>query len=161
MTRIIDHTEHRANAVKACVSLLNARLAEAIDLSLMAKQAHWNLKGSNFFSLHRMFDDIREQMDDQVDALAERAVQLGGEALGTSQAVSAGTSLTAYPTTIRTEREHLAAFGERLGTAGDKARTSIGEAAESGDAGTADILTGYSLTLEKSLWFVNSHTGDH
>jgi starvation-inducible DNA-binding protein len=160
MKKIIAHAERKANAVNACVSLLNARLAEAIDLSLMAKQAHWNLKGPNFFSLHRMFDDIRGQMDDQVDVLAERAVQLGGEAHGTSQAVSAGTSLTAYPTAIRTEREHIAAFGERLEAAGDKARASIAEVEESGDAGTADILTGYSLMLEKSLWLVTSHAGD-
>jgi hypothetical protein len=39
MTRTINHTERKANAVKAYVSLLNARLVEAIDLSLMAKQA--------------------------------------------------------------------------------------------------------------------------
>lgn len=161
MQRIIEHAERHANAANACVSLLNERLAEAIDLSLMAKQAHWNVKGPNFFGLHRMFDDIRAQMDSHVDALAERAVQLGGEALGTVQVVGAATSLPAYPTAIRSEREHIAAFGERLAVASEKARSSIAEVEESGDAGTADILTGYSLMLEKSLWFVTAHSGEH
>lgn len=161
MKRIIEHTDRNANAANACVSLLNARLAEAIDLSLMAKQAHWNLKGSNFFSLHRMFDDIRMQIDGHVDILAERAVQLGGEALGTSQVVAAASSLTAYPPDIRSEREHITAFGERIAAASDKARSSIEEAEEANDAGTVDILTGYLLMLEKSMWLVTSHAEDH
>ena len=39
------------------VAVLNARLADAIDLQFQAKQAHWNVKGPNFIALHELFGD--------------------------------------------------------------------------------------------------------
>ena len=65
------------------VELLNARLADAIDLRQQVKVAHWNVKGPNFIALHKLFDDIVEDVDEYVDVLAERVVQLGGLADGT------------------------------------------------------------------------------
>ena len=159
MKAIIDTIERQANTVKSRVSLLNARLAEAIDLGLMAKQAHWNLKGPSFFSLHKLFDEIRAQLDTHADALAERVVQQGGDAQGTVQAVVAGTSLDVYPADIHRESVHIAAYCDRLGMAAERARASIAETDEAGAAGTADILTAYSLMFEKSIWLVNSHAG--
>src|SRR5215467_14281493 len=66
--------EIRAKAVE----LLNARLADCIDLRTQTKQAHWNVKGPNFIALHELFDKINEEVEDYVDDIAERAVQLGG-----------------------------------------------------------------------------------
>ena len=60
------------------VELLNARLADAIDLQTQTKQAHWNVKGPHFIALHELFDKINEDVEEYVDLLAERAVQLGG-----------------------------------------------------------------------------------
>ena len=34
------------------MGILNARLADSIDLMHQAKQAHWNVKGSSFIALH-------------------------------------------------------------------------------------------------------------
>src|SRR5260370_42604147 len=65
--------------------LLNARLADAIDLATQIKQAHWNVKGPNFIALHELFDKINEDVEDYVDDIAERAVQLGGVAEGTAR----------------------------------------------------------------------------
>jgi len=67
--------------VKA-IELLNARLADAIDLQTQTKHAHWNVKGPNFIALHELFDKINEDVEDYVDEIAERAVQLGGVAEG-------------------------------------------------------------------------------
>src|SRR5690606_27486001 len=77
----------------AMVDLLNARLADAIDLALQLKQAHWNIKGTTFLMLHELFDKLHEETEGYVDDLAERCVQLGGTAMGTLGAVSAATSL--------------------------------------------------------------------
>src|SRR6201993_5007366 len=66
------------------VNLLNARLADAIDLQTQTKHAHWNVKGPNFIALHELFDKINEDVEDYVDDIAERAVQLGGIAQGTA-----------------------------------------------------------------------------
>jgi starvation-inducible DNA-binding protein len=59
-------------------TLLNQRLADVIDLQTQMKQAHWNVKGPNFIGLHKLFDDINEDVEEYVDLIAERIVQLGG-----------------------------------------------------------------------------------
>src|SRR5262244_2713381 len=81
------------------VELLNARLADAIDLQTQTKQAHWNVKGPNFIALHELFDKINEAVADYVDDLAERAVQLGGAAEGTARMVARRSALAEYPAT--------------------------------------------------------------
>src|SRR5688500_20035945 len=69
------------------VRLLNGRLADCIDLQTMCKQAHWNVKGLQFISLHKLFDEINEDVEEYVDLIAERIVQLGGIAEGTTRVV--------------------------------------------------------------------------
>ncbi|MEZ5805529.1 MAG: DNA starvation/stationary phase protection protein Dps [Rhizobiaceae bacterium] len=148
----------KSNTRKASIELLNARLAEAIDLALITKQAHWNIKGPHFIAVHEMLDGFRKDLDGHVDTIAERAVQLGGTALGTSQVVAADSKLAAYPTDIYTTKDHLAALIDRFAETGKAARAAIDEADEAGDADTADIFTAYSRTLDKSLWFLEAHT---
>ena len=60
-----------ATRVKA-VELLDARLADCIDLQTQIKQAHWNVKGPNFIALHESLDKINEDVEDYVDEIAER-----------------------------------------------------------------------------------------
>src|SRR3954462_13571841 len=84
---------------KVC-ALLNARLADAIDLQSQMKQAHWNVKGPSFIAIHELFDNINEDVEDYVDDIAERAIQLGGTALGTARVVAKSSTLGEYPLTI-------------------------------------------------------------
>src|SRR6202521_485103 len=81
------------------VELLNGRLADAIDLQTQTKQAHWNVKGPYFIALHELFDKINEDVEDYVDGIAERAVQLGGVAEGTARMVAKRSTLPEYPLT--------------------------------------------------------------
>jgi starvation-inducible DNA-binding protein len=148
----------KSNTKKAAIAILNARLADAIDLALITKQAHWNIKGPSFIALHEMLDGFRKELDEHVDTIAERAVQLGGTALGTSQIVVEATPQKPYPTDIHTSKDHLAALIDRYAAAGKLARAAIAEADEAGDADTADIFTAYSRALDKSLWFLEAHT---
>ncbi len=90
----------QSNTKTAATELLNARLADTIDLALLTKQVHWNLKGPRFIAIHEMLDGFRDQIDDYIDTMAERVVQLGGTALGTTQTVAKGTTLPPYPTNI-------------------------------------------------------------
>ena len=71
------------------VELLNQLLADCIDLQTQCKQAHWNVKGPSFIALHKLFDEINEAVEEYVDLLAERIVQVGGTAEGTARAVAA------------------------------------------------------------------------
>src|SRR5690242_19279320 len=82
------------------VELLNARLADAIDLQTQSKQAHWNVKGPHFIGLHELFDKVSGAVEEYVDGIAERAVQLGGVAEGTARAVAKRSSLAEYPAKV-------------------------------------------------------------
>ena len=77
------HNGLKSNAKAVSIEVLNGRLADGIDLALLTKQAHWNIKGPQFIALHEMIDQFRTEIDGHVDTLAERVVQLGGAALGT------------------------------------------------------------------------------
>ncbi|ODT48986.1 DNA starvation/stationary phase protection protein Dps [Devosia sp. 63-57] len=147
----------KANAKSAVIDVLNARLADAIDLALITKQAHWNLKGPNFIAVHEMLDPMRAAIDNHVDIIAERIAQLDGIALGTSQVVAKATKLAAYPTDIRESTEHLAALAERYAALANQVREDIDTTDEAGDADAADILTAFSRELDKNLWFIKSH----
>lgn len=146
-----------ANTRKAMCDLLNARLAEGLDLALLTKQAHWNIKGPSFIAVHLLLDDLRKELDAHTDTMAERIAQLDGVAMGTVQAVAENSSLPPYPTDIRAIPDHLRALVQRYATSASAARQSIAAADEAGDADTADIFTAYSRGLDKSLWFLKSH----
>lgn len=146
-----------SNTKAAAIALLNARLADSIDLALVTKQAHWNIKGPQFIAIHEMIDAFRTQLDDHVDTMAERVVQLGGTAMGTTQAVGKSTRLSPYPTDIYRIKDHLTALIERYAQAANAVRAGIREAAEMGDADTADIFTAFSRELDKVLWFLEAH----
>ena len=152
-----SHNDVSANAKSVSIGVLNARLADSIDLALLTKQAHWNIKGPQFIALHEMIDGFRTELDDHVDTMAERVVQLGGTALGTTQTVAKGTTLTPYPTDIYVSKDHLEALIERYGKVASAVRAAIDETGEAGDADTADLLTAYSRALDKALWFLEAH----
>lgn len=147
------------NTRKAMVALLNARLADAIDLRLALKQAHWNVKGPNFIALHEMFDQMQARVNGFVDEIAERAVTLGGQAFGTTQAVAKESKLTPYPTDLVNERGHIEALADRVATFAKLTRQAIDAADDAGDKDTADLFTGISKQMDMDLWFLEAHLG--
>jgi starvation-inducible DNA-binding protein len=144
-------------ARREAVALLNQRLADCIDLQTQCKQAHWNVKGPSFIALHKLFDEINEDVEGYVDLLAERAVQLGGIAEGTAGIVAARSTLADYPLNIAAGEEHVAALSDALAAFGRTARIAIEEMNELEDADSADILTEISRGVDKWLWFVEAH----
>ncbi len=146
-----------SNSKSVAINLLNARLADAIDLALLTKQAHWNIKGPQFIALHEMIDAFRTEIDGHVDTMAERIAQLGGTALGTTQIVAKASTLTPYPTDIFKGKDHLAALIERYAKFANATRAAIDEAEEAADKNTADVFTEVSRGLDKALWFLEAH----
>ena len=116
MHKTRNHLPSNAKAVS--IDLLNARLADGIDLALITKQAHWNLKGPQFIAIHEMLDGFRTDQDEWNDTMAERIAQLGGTALGTTQSVAAATKLAPYPTDVYAIADHLAALIDRYAAFG-------------------------------------------
>jgi starvation-inducible DNA-binding protein len=137
--------------------LLQGHLVNSIDLTLQAKQAHWNVKGPNFIALHELFDKVTEEAEGFADLIAERIVQLGGIAIGTLGPVDLKSTLPTYPLKISGGKEHVAALSHSLASYGESIRAAIAQTAELNDAGTADILTEISRAADKNLWFVEAH----
>jgi starvation-inducible DNA-binding protein len=136
--------------------LLNARLADAIDLQTQCKQAHWNVKGPSFIAIHELFDKVNEDLEDYVDSIAERVVQLGGYAEGTARMAAKRSTLIEYPR-VQSGRDHIDALSTALATFGKAARASIDAAERAADKDTADIFTEISRGVDKWLWFVEAH----
>ena len=139
------------------VELLNARLADCIDLQTQTKQAHWNVKGPHFIGLHELFDKINAEVEDYVDEIAERAVQLGGVAEGTARIVAKASSLSEYPAKAADGHSHVDALSSALAAFGKLARKAIEQSNELGDLDTADLFTEVSRGIDKWLWFVEAH----
>ena len=138
--------------------LANQGLADAVDLQMQIKQAHWNVKGPHFIGLHELFDQIDEAVESYVDLIAERIVQLGGIAEGTVRVAAGRSRLEEYPLVIAEGRAHIEAVSKALSTFGREARATINHANELDDADTADIFTEISRGIDKWLWFVEAHT---
>src|ERR1700743_1353404 len=139
------------------IELLNAGLADAIDLGTQAKHAHWNVKGPNFIALHELFDQVAEHIEDHIDTLAERITALGGIAPGTIATVAKATTLAAYPDHLTDGMEHVDALSSAVAAFGAKVRKAIDESARAGDADTSDLFTGLSREIDKDLWFLEAH----
>lgn len=145
------------NMRSAMVELLNARLADAVDLSSQMKQAHWNVKGPSFIALHELFDAVHAAMQVHVDDMAERVTALGGTARGTAAVAASASTLPEYPLDIHSGSEHVEAVSTALAAFGKLVREAIAEAEQVGDADTEDLFVGVSRDIDKNLWLVEAH----
>jgi starvation-inducible DNA-binding protein len=152
-----SHLDLSPHVRKQSIALLQARLSDALDLEAQMKQAHWNVKGRDFFQLHELFDKIHGEVEEWVDTIAERITTLGGVADGRTQTTAKNSGLNEYPLDALGGEAHLKAVAAALAQFGKAARQDIDMAAEAGDADTADVFTEVSRAADKQLWFVEAH----
>ena len=139
------------------IALLNSRLADALDLMVQTKQAHWNVKGPSFIALHELFDDVSEKVEEYVDLIAERITTLGGTTDGTVRDAAKASNLPEYPHNIADGKDHVEAVSTVLAKFGALARKGIDQANKLEDMDTADLFTEVSRGIDKLLWFVEAH----
>ena len=150
-------TARTIEAGQGVAGMLQEHLANSIDLSTHAKQAHWNVKGPDFIALHELFDKVATDSLDYSDLIAERIMQMGGIAEGTLTAVAKRTGLPEYPLNISAGHQHVSALAQTLAYYGETTRNGINSALELNDQGTADIFIEISRKVDKFLWFVEAH----
>jgi starvation-inducible DNA-binding protein len=153
------HNTLSGNTRAQSVELLNKHLAAAIDLHAQVKQAHWNVRGPGFFSIHELFDRVSSEVEEFSDKIAERAGGLGGTAHGTVQTAAEQSFLVPYPLGIADEKQHVFAVSGTLAMFGQSLREAAGQATKFGDVDTADMFTEISRGVDQQLWFVESHLG--
>ncbi len=139
------------------IALLNAQLADEVDLHSQTKFAHWNVKGPQFIALHKLFDELAEKLDEHIDELAERVTALGGVATGTIRQAATASRVAEFPATAMHGNAVLVALADRYAAVGKTTRAAIDESDKLGDKGTADLFTGISRDLDQSLYFLEAH----
>jgi len=139
------------------IELLNKSLATTHDLWSQLKQAHWNVKGPNFYQLHLLFDAVATEVYEFIDIIAERITALAGEAKGTTRMAAQSSILPEYPTLPISEKEHVVAVAERLAAYAKHVRGALDKTDELDDAATNDIYTQIQRGVDQKLWFVEAH----
>ena len=143
------------------VALLNQRLADSIDLQTQTKTAHWNVKGPSFIALHKLFDEINEEVEELRGSAgrAGRAARAASPRGRCGRAAERRSSTSIRSTSRRTGSTSRRCRRPWRPTASASAR-AIGEADDLDDADTADLFTEISRGIDKWLWFVEAHLGD-
>jgi starvation-inducible DNA-binding protein len=135
---------------------LNARLVDGLDLHSQIKVAHWNIRGPLFSSLHPLFETFAVSLANHNDAIAERAVTLGGRAFGTVRHVAKSSRLPDYPQETTKDLEHVKLLAERFEAYLDGLRESRAIAEELRDTDTVDLFTTIVTEFEKHDWFLRA-----
>jgi starvation-inducible DNA-binding protein len=146
-----------AETRKKMVDLLNRQLADTFDLFSQAKQAHWNVKGAQFYQLHELYDALAGELLAYVDLIAERATALGGAAQGTVRMAAGVARLPEYPAGGIDSLPSVDALAKRFAALAASTRKAIDTAEQAEDMDTADLFTEVSRGLDKSLWFLEAH----
>src|SRR5262245_13292402 len=140
----------------ALVATLNDRLTDGLDLHSQLKVAHWNVRGPQFPALHPLFEQFALQLAVHNDAIAERAVTLGGLAIGTTRHVAKHSRLPEYPIDVTRDLDHVKLLADRIEGYLVGVRESRGAAEKLGDTDTVDLLTGVVTEFEKNAWFLRA-----
>lgn len=152
-TRIDLPAEERRHIIV----ILNQTLVSTLDLKTQVKQAHWNVKGMDFYQLHEMFDELATELEEFIDLFAERITALGGLALGTARMAAAESTLPEYPFDVWDGKDHITALADRYAPYAKLLRDNIHITDDLGDADTADLYTEVSREIDKRLWFLEAH----
>jgi len=153
---LLEHELFNSKTSLELVALLNQSLADTLDLAYQTKQAHWNVKGPNFYGLHLLFDQLYIQLGTTVDDLAERAVALGGQAMGTIRVAGNASQLEEYPLGAKQSMVHVNALIDRYSDYTSRVRQAIRMAEKLGDQDTADLYTSVSRAMDKALWMLTA-----
>jgi starvation-inducible DNA-binding protein len=136
---------------EAAGAALQATLADLLDLSLVAKQAHWNVYGPRFRSVHVQLDEAATVARNHADTVAERAAALGTSPDGRATTVAEASGVPAFPPGWTKDGDAVAALVHALSAVTGRLRERIVTMGPV-DVVTEDLLVGLTADLEKQRW---------
>lgn len=137
------------------VPVLQSVLYDLIDLTLQGKQAHWNVVGPRFRSVHLELDEIVATTREGSDDVAERMATLGFSPDGQASGIEKSSGIERFPEGFVSVEEAVTAYSDRLATVVSHLREGIAAVGEH-DPVSEDLLIGISAALEKHLWMLQS-----
>ncbi len=140
---------------KKTAAILQAVLTTSVDLALLLKQAHWNVVGANFRSVHLQLDEIWDDVQDAVDEIAERIVTLGISVDGRSRTIASKTELAEYPAGFVEVENTISKVADAIALVSDNLTKAI-ESLDEADPISQDLLVGIAMTLQKHLWMIQA-----
>ncbi|MFI5803755.1 DNA starvation/stationary phase protection protein [Streptomyces sp. NPDC051561] len=130
---------------------LQGALVDLVDLSLLAKQAHWTIVGPRFRSLHLQLDEIVDTARAYADTVAERASAIGVAPDGRASTVGRSSELPQPPSGWLADDDVVKLLVEALGGTILRMRERIA-ATDKPDPVTQDIFISLTAELEKHRW---------
>ncbi|MBD8062938.1 Dps family protein [Oceanitalea stevensii] len=148
-----------AKPTEKVLTSLQETLVDLIDLSLQAKQAHWNIYGSHFRSVHLQLDEVTAEVRLASDDVAERLVAIGGEPDGRASTVASSTQVESLSGGRLPDDKVIRQFEERLQSVADRIKSKLDDVEES-DPLSHDLLVTVASGLEKQAWMFRAASGD-
>jgi starvation-inducible DNA-binding protein len=138
-------------ARKVAGEALQSTLVDLLGLSLIGKQAHWNIVGPRFRSIHLQLDEVVAAARAFADTVAERSAALGVPPDGRPETVASAFTLPGPKDGWVRDTEVVELVVEALESANGRLRERI-DATEKPDPVTQDLLITITAELEKQRW---------
>ncbi|KFI45906.1 starvation-inducible DNA-binding protein [Bifidobacterium bohemicum] len=139
------------------VSILQNRLAQEEEASLILKHAHWNVAGPSFIGVHEMLDPEVDAVRNMADETAERIATLGGSAQGTPESIIENRTWSRFTLMGRQNtQDYLKALIDYYADFITAERNAYKELDEL-DIISSNIMQDHVQELEHFNWFMNSH----
>jgi starvation-inducible DNA-binding protein len=137
------------------VGKLNVLLSNIQIFYMNVRGFHWNITGKQFFKLHEKFEELYDDLNEKADEIAERILMLEGKPLHSFSEylklseIKEKTNITSDSATVKEVIDALLVLLKLE-------REIASFAAENGDEGTIDLITGYISGQEKMIWMLNA-----
>lgn len=155
MKTLIGISEENKQAVSAQLAKL---LADEYVLYTKTRNAHWNVEGPDFHSMHLFFESQYEQLDEIMDSVAERIRMLGHYAPGTLKSFLQLTHLGELTERSNDSMGFIRELVEDHDSIIEFIRGNINPFANDyEDSGTSDFITGLMEDHEKMAWMLRAH----
>jgi starvation-inducible DNA-binding protein len=137
---------------------LNQLIADISELSAKVHQAHWYMRGLNFYTMHPKMDEFLDMLNGQLDDVAERLIAIGGAPYASLTEFLDHTVLKDAKTTFEEKNlpERISDLVADFKTLRDQYQETIDISGEENDLSSQDMVIGMKTALDKDIWMMQA-----